>query len=233
MKKYIVAGVITVVVAVVLIVCNLPKILGVTVTALHINSDTIRLESNMTKRLSLTVNPEKASDKDYRLISENEFVAVCEGDSVIAVNEGETFVYAVSDNGKVESNKVKVVVSNNIFTTAAKIIMSAMDAQTANQILSEEVSKKENIVADEKDKLRKTEVTKKQASQITETEIAEVPETFQLPAVTEENANEVVYITKSGDKFHSQSCSYARGATAVSRSQAVADGKSPCKKCKP
>lgn len=233
MKKYIITGICIIIIAIILIVCNLPKFSGMSVTALHITSDTIRLESDMTKRLSVSTSPEKADSKAYKLVSENEFVAVCEGNSVVAVNEGETFVYAVSDNGKVESNKVKVVVSNNIFTTAAKIIMSAMDAQTANQILSEEVSKKENIVADEKDKLRKTEVTKKQASQITETEIAEVPETFQLPLVTEENANEVVYITKSGDKFHSQSCSYARGATAVSRSQAVADGKSPCKKCKP
>lgn len=233
MKKNVIVVICVVVVITLLIVCNLQKFSESDVTSLHIASDVVRLESDMAKRLSVTVYPENASQDSYKLVSENEFVAVCDGSSVVAVNEGETFVYAVSPNGKIESNKVKVVVSNSIFEVAAKIIMASMDEQTANEILTGEIKESENVAAGEKDKLSKVEVTSKAASQITGAKIGNVPETFEVPTLTDENANDTVYITKSGEKFHSGTCAYAKGATAVPRSQAVADGKTPCKKCKP
>lgn len=240
MKKIIIAVICVIVaalVACVLIFLNLPKITSVAVTSLHINSSTIRLESDMMKKLSITVHPEEADKSGYKLVSENEFVAVCNNDNVAAVNEGETFVYAESSDGKVQSNKVKVIVNNDIFEVAAKVILSAEDAQYFSKETAQEVEQiKEEIKPEEgtdEEVIEEAELTPEDASQIAETEIETVPETYQLPVVTEQNAGEVVYITRSGDKFHLSTCSYAKEATAITRSQAVADGKTPCKKCKP
>ena len=214
MKRSIIIAICVVLVTSILVVCNLPDKATDNVLSMHINSSTIRLESNMSKRLIITIYPQDADQSDYQLISENEFVALCEEDSVTAVNEGETFVYATSKDGKIQSNKVKVVVSNGIFDTAAKIIMMA-----------------ENDTQNVEDELKDVKVTTEKASQIAEKEITQIPETFKTPVVTEENANEIVYVTKSGSKFHLKTCAYAKEGTPVSRSQAVNDGKTPCKKC--
>ena len=183
------------------------------VTALHINSKTVRLESDMTKNLSITAHPEGIDSSHYSLVSENEFVAVCKGNSVCAVNEGETYVYAVSTNGKIESNKVKVIVSNEIFDVASKIIALSVE--------------------EEIEELKMTEITPEKATQIAETRIYEIPEKFTPPLITEDNASDTVYITQSGTKFHKKTCSYAKNASPVSRSEAYDDGKTPCKKCCP
>lgn len=42
-----------------------------------------------------------------------------------------------------------------------------------------------------------------------------------------------VYVTDSGSKFHTASCRYAQGATAVDLSEALAAGLTPCGVCKP
>lgn len=42
-----------------------------------------------------------------------------------------------------------------------------------------------------------------------------------------------VYVTESGDKYHTSSCRYAKGAAAVDLSEALAAGLTPCGVCKP
>lgn len=214
MKKFVIIGICVLLVAIILVVCNLPQGATVNISSIHISSSTVRLESDMSKRLSVTVYPEKADQSSYKLISENEFVALCEGDRVTAVNEGETYVYAQSKGGKIQSNKVKVIVSNNLFDTAAKILMLS-----------------ENASEDELNEVKEIEITPQKASQIAEKEITQVPEEFESPLVTEENAEDMVYVTKSGGKFHLKTCTYAKDGTPVSRQNAVAEGKTPCKKC--
>lgn len=255
MKKTIITVIcaIVVVVAISLILFNYSEPDGVYVSSIHINSDTVRLESDMSKKLSITVHPDGATEKGYKLVSENEFVTICDGANVIAVNEGETFVYAKSSDGKVKSNKIKVIVSNNIFEVASKIILSAQNAQYVNKQLAEEIEQSKQLLKPEENELsekeespEEVEVTAEKASQITETEIKEVPELFEISVETDENnavetenstaevnATDIVYVTKSGGKFHLSTCSYAKEAVAVSRSQAVSDGKTPCKKCNP
>ena len=221
---------------------NLPE----PVTSLHINSDIIRMESDMTKRLSITVNPEEATQ--YELISENEFVAVCEGDSVVAANEGETYVYAASLDGEVISNKVKVIVSNNIFKVAAKIISLANEAGfrstevTDGETDDESKDGKTEAVIEN---FENVEITPEKVSEITETtepDVVAEPKSEQVPeisagieasAVITESAGETVYVTPTGGKFHLAGCSYAKNATPISKAQAIADGKTACKKCNP
>ncbi len=44
----------------------------------------------------------------------------------------------------------------------------------------------------------------------------------------------IVYVTKSGEKYHTADCSYLTdSAIPVSLEQAVAEGKTPCKRCHP
>lgn len=183
------------------------------IVSLHINSKTVRLESDMYKVLSITTMPQTATDSDYKLVSENDFVAVCEKNTVYAVNEGETYVYAVSKDESITSNKIKVIVSNEIFEVASKIISLSEDKKD--------------------DELAEIEVTPEKASQITETKIYEVPEVFTPPNLTQDNYSDTVYITKSGSKFHKETCSYAKNASPVPRSEAYGNGKTPCQKCCP
>jgi len=44
-----------------------------------------------------------------------------------------------------------------------------------------------------------------------------------------------VYVTKSGDAYHAKDCRVIKGAavTQMTREQAKAEGKKPCKICKP
>ncbi len=232
MKRNIIIGICAVLVAAIVIVCNLPCHSTKNISSIHINSETVRLESDMSKRLSIETYPEDTDSKNYRLVSENEFVAVCDKNQVSAVNEGETFVYAESKDGKTQSNKVKIIVSNGIFDVAAKIIMVANDG--LNKAVSKETGENSKLItAEDKEHLKNVEVSPKKATDITETTIEKVPESFELPILTEENATDTVYVTKSGSKFHLSTCSSAKNSTPVSRSQAVSDGKTPCQKCKP
>lgn len=217
---------------------NLPQ----SVTSIHINSGIVRLESDMSKRLSITVNPEKTDNSAYELVSENEFVAVCDGDNVISVNEGETYVYARSLKGDAESNRVKVVVSNDLFKVAAKIVSLVKDNKLALNSAETELEKvyAENKDAMDKDKeFEDVKITPEKVEDIVEEAESEIEvvtasaEQPEIPAVVEEDNGGQVYVTPSGGKFHLSTCPYAKNATPVSRSKAISDGKAPCKKCNP
>lgn len=274
MKRIIIIAICAIVTVTALIFFNLVNKKECYIESIHINSSVIRLESDMSKRLSVTVYPDESNKISYKLVSENEFVAVCDGDSISAVNEGETFVYATSLDGKIQSNMVKVIVSNNIFETAAKIIMLADNEHYLNEKISEEVQENFNtMTTEEKENLQNVEIDSQKLSQITNTEVKTVPEVLNLPVDaentkseisqtpvtqekqeqktssldtdTEKNGNsteekqvenvtdDMVYVTKSGGRFHSNDCSYAKKATAVARSEAISEGKTPCKKCNP
>lgn len=48
--------------------------------------------------------------------------------------------------------------------------------------------------------------------------------------------DDVVYVTRYGKRYHRENCSTIRGhitKRAVSRSEAIGMGKTPCRKCKP
>jgi hypothetical protein len=44
---------------------------------------------------------------------------------------------------------------------------------------------------------------------------------------------QTVYVTKSGKKYHTSSCSYARSASSQSLNDAVNSGLTPCSRCNP
>lgn len=189
------------------------------ITALHINSGTVRLESDMSKALNINVKPEKAYSFQYKLVSDNEFVAFCESNCVYAVNEGETYVYATSSDGKTVSNKIKVVVSNDIFEIAS-LILSDEDNSSQKDSEAEITVEKINQITD---------------GTIAKTDISTAPKTSseEIPEPAQSDQSDIVYVTASGTKFHSAACSYAKTASPVPRSEAISEGKTPCKKCNP
>lgn len=50
---------------------------------------------------------------------------------------------------------------------------------------------------------------------------------------TASNANTLVYVTDTGDKYHVRSCHYLKSVNAFTLEQAVIDGKTPCSYCNP
>ena len=45
---------------------------------------------------------------------------------------------------------------------------------------------------------------------------------------------DVVYVTKSGTKYHTATCPYlSESCSPMSRDQAIAEGREPCKHCQP
>lgn len=44
-------------------------------------------------------------------------------------------------------------------------------------------------------------------------------------------AGETVYVTKTGRKYHKQSCSYCKSGTAMDKAAAVAAGYTACSRC--
>ena len=58
--------------------------------------------------------------------------------------------------------------------------------------------------------------------------------TRPTPSATYDPALDIVYITKSGEKYHTASCSYLNeSAIPVTRAQAIAEGRTPCSRCHP
>ena len=68
-------------------------------------------------------------------------------------------------------------------------------------------------------------------------QMQDVPDTTEEPTPQEEtdpSIGAVVYITKTGEKYHRSGCQYLRqSCIEISRSSAVAQGYTPCSRCKP
>lgn len=53
------------------------------------------------------------------------------------------------------------------------------------------------------------------------------------PPDTSTTTSDVVYVTRSGSKYHKAGCSYLKSSYEMSRSEAIAAGYEPCSRCKP
>jgi hypothetical protein len=51
--------------------------------------------------------------------------------------------------------------------------------------------------------------------------------------VKEKSPADIVYVTKSGKRYHSKDCRYVKNATECTRGEAEEKGLLPCKFCKP
>lgn len=49
----------------------------------------------------------------------------------------------------------------------------------------------------------------------------------------QKNNEKIVYITKTGKKFHSQNCHHLKSCISINKSEAIQLGYAPCKVCKP
>ena len=76
--------------------------------------------------------------------------------------------------------------------------------------------------------------TKPSAYQAPARETKEVaPVQAQTPS-SSQNLDVVVYITKTGQKYHKDGCSYlSKSKIPISLSEAIAEGKTPCSRCRP
>ena len=81
---------------------------SVTGVSLALDKDTIRVGESA--KATVTISPENASDKGYDVVSSNTKVASVEGDVITALAVGETNITAVSKDGSVSSQVVKLTV---------------------------------------------------------------------------------------------------------------------------
>ena len=84
-------------------------------TVIHVTSVAITLDKSAIRvgesaKASVTISPQNASDKSYDIVSSNTNVASVNGDTITALAVGETNITAVSKDGSVSSQVVKLTV---------------------------------------------------------------------------------------------------------------------------
>jgi len=66
------------------------------------------------------------------------------------------------------------------------------------------------------------------------TDKTDVPPKTDRTELTEEDLEEIVYITMSGEKYHTEICQFVRmERTAITKGEAIDRNYEPCKRCKP
>lgn len=78
-------------------------------------------------------------------------------------------------------------------------------------------------------------ITKTEITSVTSTEATTEFETTSFPDPSgSNNSSDIVYIGKSGSKYHKQNCSTLKNSgTPIALEAAISQGKTACKKCKP
>lgn len=179
-------------------------------------------------KLNLVTKPNNASHSKIEFVSENPDVAFFDGDTLYSWNDGKTYVYAKCENSETVSNKVPVIVKNTNTEedVKAKHIIDAISKVLNMKSPDDESINKVKTLYEKSDDTVKEKVTNYK-------DFESLINGNSVPS-TAEKGGDTVYISKSGSKYHKQSCSTLKGnGTPISLNEAIAKGKQPCKKCKP
>ena len=206
--------------------CMKPKAYSI---ALPEEAEKIRLDIKTAKNLEPMISPADADTEDFEYCSTDESVATYRDGLIITRNPGTCQVYVRC--GKLFSNPVTIQVSNYI-----------LDAENLNKRIADE-AKYNWLSSTCKPNMRDYENLPDYAQKLVTNEpmLRKEVEAFdeRLKAGRESkaasgNSADKVYVTSGGSKYHKKGCKTLRGGgSAVSLSKAKADGKQPCKVCKP
>lgn len=84
---------------------------GVEVEKITLTNDLIFMsEEGVKETISYEVQPSDATEKRIVFVSGDESVAKIDNEEVVAVSDGQTYIYAQTEDGEIKSNKVKVSV---------------------------------------------------------------------------------------------------------------------------
>ena len=220
---------------------------------IHLNNQEILFEDiNQEKSISYNVVPQNADKTNIELISSDADIAFFEGDTLHSKSEGETTIYAALKNSDTKSEEIHVVVKDKEAEAKRAEEQAKREAEEKAKKEAEEKARKEaeeqaKREAEEKAKQEAEEKVRQEAEQKAKQEAeeqakqqaaskaAEQPKTeSKNTSVNESSSSETVYIGNTGNKYHRASCSTLKGGGhAISLSEALKQGREPCKRCKP
>ena len=176
---------------------------------------------NHEKTLVYTIKPENADKSAIEWISEDESIA-CFTDSatLCSKSEGETKVYATVKGTNIKSNKVSVVVTDK-------------KAEEERKKAEKEALENAQKELEAQNKKEPTSETVGAVAAGTITASGAATHTQEAPK-NNSSTSQTVYIGKTGTKYHRQTCGTLKGkGRAITLSEALAQGREPCKRCKP
>ena len=223
---------------------------------IEITPNAVNMELDTIKILDVKCEPANANKDNLVYVSTDMSVARAENGRIYSVGTGKTKIYAYDKKSGVNSDIIYVTVCTSIISAEERKAL-------AEEIISDE-KKLENDVPKEKVIKEETEWTKADdvktyvkaessndeyeagkvisSETVSNEESQEPKESSSETGETEENTSsesqtvsgDVVYIGKSGNKYHKKDCSTLKGGgTAILRRDATLDGREPCKRCKP
>lgn len=202
-------------------------------------------DTGLTRSIGYIVEPSGAEHGGVQFVSQNEEIARFDGDKLTSVSEGETVIYAQLDGTGIRSENVEVKVADKNSETAqkAQAIIDKIDAISEVTKESGQAIREAETAYHEADSAVKEKVTNVAAliaARVLLTGLEEETKTNDESLVAEADgygestasSTGTVYIGKTGTKYHKKSCSTLKGkGTAISLSEAKAQGRTACKRC--
>ena len=181
---------------------------------IHISEQELTFDDiNQSRELEYTVVPEKADISEIEWISTDSNVAYFEDNTLYSKSEGTTTVYAAQQKGDIKSEEISVTVHD-------KTAEAEREAQKA--------AKEERLRA-EKEAQEKHEAEEKARQ-----EELQQQEENQTVTPSDIQSDDKVYIGQTGDKYHRKDCVTLKGhGKAIPLKEAVAQGRSACRRCHP
>jgi len=196
----------------------------------------IEMDVNQTKTIACSLVPE-VSDHSSKVAfySSNEEIVRFHDDVLTSASEGTAEIYAKSHDGSVSSNKVKVTVVDRDLQKkkekAKPVIDKIAAIKTSGENTVSEAQKAYNALSSDIKPLVTNIGILIAAQQKTEGQAAEANSSNDSVNV---KSSQTVYISKTGKKYHRKNCPTLKGkGTAISLSEALADGLTPCSICNP
>lgn len=201
---------------------------------IKLNADTSQIyDINEEVAIKCTTTP-----SDYDL-TENDFklsggtLKVTDKGVMFSASESGTYnIYA--ENSKIKSNELIITVEDKAAIAQAKAEEEAKkQAEEAQKKAEEEAKKQAELEAQRQAELeaqRQAELAAKQAAQQSAATTSQQGGQSSASVTTPQET--MVWISDSGQKYHRNSgCSNMKNPTQVTKSEAEAGGRTPCKKC--
>jgi len=230
-------------VAIVLMFVGAAMLPEIKIESVKLNNDTVVM-SKIGEELVLdyTIEPANATDNSVKFVSDNEKTVKIEDEKAIAVSDGEAHIYAVDENDKIISNKIKVTVKTNITEkeqTKAKGDDSEAKEKSSGQPEKKHADNAEEKTADKEVEQETTEESKKPeaeknessdaSSGSAETSSPNVNSGYNQP---DKEQDTIVYITATGNKYHNSGCRMLKKSKIeISLNDAIARGYGACGIC--
>jgi Bacterial Ig-like domain (group 2). len=217
---------------------------------------TIEMDVNKTKSISVSLTPQLSdTSSKVNFYSSDESIVRFDDNILTSISEGTAQIYATSKDQSIRSNKVKVTVVDQDLEAKREKAKPVIDKITAIHTSgkTDSVSKAKKaydalssdvkplvtnigilIAAQQKVAVQTKESTQEVIAKSSKDNSQEATTKPSASVSTEDTKSQIVYIGKTGTKYHKKTCPTLKGkGTAISLSKALAKGRTPCSICNP